>query len=116
MRAFGQVSVPQAIAATAWAPPAFSTCVTPAFLAQYSTSGITCGHTKLLLEGVIVAIAALLMNKSSSECAARLTHTELAHKSRMGPGSLDAEPELRLCRGVELRKDAPGRPAGVGWP
>ena len=32
--------MPQAMAATAWAPPALSTCVTPAFLAQYSTSGV----------------------------------------------------------------------------
>ena len=48
MGTFGQVSVPQAIAATAWAPPAFSTCVTPALLAQYSTSGVTCGHTYFL--------------------------------------------------------------------
>ena len=47
MGTFGQVSVPQAIAATAWAPPAFSTCVTPAFLAQYSTSGVTCNYIGL---------------------------------------------------------------------
>lgn len=38
---FGQLSVPHAIAATACAPPAFSTWVTPAFFAQYSTSGVT---------------------------------------------------------------------------
>lgn len=42
---FGQVSVPHARAATAWAPPAFRTWVTPAFLAQYSTSGVTCSPT-----------------------------------------------------------------------
>ena len=34
---FGQVSVPHAMAATACAPPARSTWVTPAFLAQYRT-------------------------------------------------------------------------------
>ncbi len=38
--AFGQVCVPQAMAATACAPPALSTCVTPALRAQYSTSGV----------------------------------------------------------------------------
>mmetsp|Transcript_2058 Transcript_2058/g.9325 ORF Transcript_2058/g.9325 Transcript_2058/m.9325 type:complete len:236 (-) Transcript_2058:328-1035(-) len=37
----GQVSVPWPIAATAWAPPAWRMCVTPAFLATYSTSGTT---------------------------------------------------------------------------
>jgi hypothetical protein len=37
---FGHVCVPQAMAATACAPPAFKMCVTPAFLAQYSTSGV----------------------------------------------------------------------------
>jgi hypothetical protein len=43
---FGQVSVPQAMAATACAPPARSTCVTPAFLAQYRTcKDVTTRHT-----------------------------------------------------------------------
>ncbi len=37
-RTLGHVSVPHAIAATAWAPPAARTCVTPALRAQYSTS------------------------------------------------------------------------------
>mmetsp|Transcript_35542 Transcript_35542/g.78871 ORF Transcript_35542/g.78871 Transcript_35542/m.78871 type:complete len:264 (+) Transcript_35542:1353-2144(+) len=36
----GQLPVPHAMAATACAPPALSTWVTPAFLAQYSTSGV----------------------------------------------------------------------------
>ena len=36
----GQDSVPQAMAATACAPPAFSTWVTPAFLAAHTTSGV----------------------------------------------------------------------------
>lgn len=35
----GHEAVPQARAATACAPPASSTCVTPALRAQYSTSG-----------------------------------------------------------------------------
>ena len=35
----GQEAVPQAMAATAWAPPARRMCVTPALRAQYSTSG-----------------------------------------------------------------------------
>lgn len=39
LRAFGQESVPQAMAATAWAPPALRRCVTPALRATYSTSG-----------------------------------------------------------------------------
>lgn len=36
----GQEAVPQAMAATACAPPARSTCVTPALRAQYRTSGV----------------------------------------------------------------------------
>mmetsp|Transcript_23790 Transcript_23790/g.60687 ORF Transcript_23790/g.60687 Transcript_23790/m.60687 type:complete len:291 (+) Transcript_23790:523-1395(+) len=36
----GQVAVPHAMAATACAPPALRMWVTPAFLAQYSTSGV----------------------------------------------------------------------------
>ena len=39
IRTLGQEAVPQAMAATAWAPPASSTWVTPALRAQYSTSG-----------------------------------------------------------------------------
>ena len=62
--------MPHAMAATACAPPAFSTCVTPAFFAQYSTSGVTCVHASArnlsLCSGHL--FVSLLMKRSQCCC------------------------------------------------